>query len=79
MDRNGSPMNESPPKAQLYTVHRVMIGAAIALCALLVPWGVFTYRDKGDVGALVLAAGAGLFGAALTFYLRRFLRRTRSQ
>jgi hypothetical protein len=70
-------MDEPHGSNQLYTFHRVLIGTAIALCVVMVPWGIMAYRDSGDAGSLGVAGVAAVMGVGLSLYLRRFLRRTR--
>jgi LPXTG-motif cell wall-anchored protein len=61
----------------LSLAHKILIGAAIAACAVLGVYEIYTYRKTGDAAALVLAAAAGVALVALAFYLRWFIRKVR--
>jgi hypothetical protein len=60
---------------RLLTAHKVLIGAAIALGLLLVPWGIIHYRRDHDVTALVLAIAGAVVAASLSIYLRVVLKK----
>jgi uncharacterized membrane protein (UPF0136 family) len=60
---------------RLLTAHKVLIGAAIALGLLLVPWGIIHYRRDHDVTSLVLAVAGGVVAVSLSIYLRTVLKK----
>lgn len=60
---------------RLITAHKILISAAILLGALLVPWGIYQYRQTAQVGSLVLSVCSGISAAAMAVYLRYIVRR----
>ena len=59
----------------LLKAHKLLIGCALALAVLLVPWGVWQWRRTGDTTALILAAAALAVSLALVVYLLRVVKR----
>jgi hypothetical protein len=58
--------------------HRFLIFTAICFCLGFAAWTFAGWRERGDVGALALAAAFAAAGLALGYYLKhlnRFLRR----
>jgi hypothetical protein len=58
--------------------HRFLIATAICFCLVFAAWAFTGWRERGDVGALALAAAFAAAGLALGYYLKhlnRFLRR----
>jgi hypothetical protein len=58
-------------------VHRVLIGMAIGLSAILLIHGIALYVAHRDLGSLVTGITASVVGVGLAFYLRWFLRKQR--
>lgn len=64
---------------RLITAHKILIGTAIAVGALLVPWSIWRWRSLGQSHYLVLGAAGGVLAVALTFYLRVILKKYRGK
>ncbi len=54
--------------------HKLLIGTAIAFCALMAVWSGWRYSAEGGSGMLVLGAAFVVAGAALSYYLRHLKR-----
>jgi hypothetical protein len=54
--------------------HKLLIGTAIAFCALMVVWSGWRYSNAGGSGMLVLGGAFAVAGAALSYYLRHLKR-----
>jgi hypothetical protein len=63
----------------LYTLHRVLIGAAVGLGGLFALYCLWQYRVQGGPMMLLLAAVSLAAGGALAAYLRWFLRKRATQ
>jgi hypothetical protein len=59
----------------LYGLHRVLIGAAIALGVLFAGYCLLTFRTTREPSLLLLAAISIAAGTAMSLYLRWFLRK----
>jgi hypothetical protein len=59
----------------LLTVHKILIGSAVALFLFYAVWEVRNYSITGDAWALPRAAGAALGAAGFAVYLRSVWRR----
>ncbi len=55
---------------RLIVAHKILIAAALFLCAVLLLRGARIYAATGDLIELALAVGAGIVGLALCLYLR---------
>ena len=67
----------APSGGPLFLVHRVLIGATIALGVILIVWGAASYRRDGDASWLALGVGGAVGAVAFALYLRWFLRKTK--
>lgn len=63
------------PRGQLYVVHRILIGAAIALSAILLVHGLALFFARGDWRSLATGLIAAGVGVGLSLYLARLSRR----
>ncbi len=64
-----------PRRNALDVVHRILIGAAVALSAILLIHGAALYRARGDSRALLTGLVAAAVGVGLSVYLARLSRK----
>lgn len=62
---------------QLTLVHKILIGSAIGLGVLFGAYSFSQYAKTGQGASLALGVGSLVVAAALGFYLRAFIRKTR--
>ena len=62
---------------QLYTVHKILIGASIVMSGAVVAWGLHAFTTEGETRGAFLAAAGAAFGVGLGYYLVKFLKSTR--
>jgi hypothetical protein len=60
------------------TAHKILIGSAIAFFAFFAVLEIAKYFSHGDPGLLLMGVVSGAVTVILVFYLRAFIRRTRS-
>jgi hypothetical protein len=64
---------------QLITMHKVLIRTAIAGGVLFCAWSIYTWSVSGATRSLVMAGVSGVITAAMTVYLRHFVRKNQPQ
>ena len=62
---------------QLYTVHKVLIGASLVLSAVVVAWGLHNFTSQGEIRGAFLAGAGALSGVGLGYYLSQFIKKTK--
>jgi len=62
---------------QLVTLHKILIGAAMCMCAVFALWAFWMYQHRDSPPHLVGAALGIAVASGLGVYLRYFIRTTR--